>query len=113
MAAASQKDKVKSCNARAKEKSLKGDARKTFMSGCLTASGSLAAWDAACSTSRLGFQPVGWTQVRCGRSARRSPDRTFHLPVTGPHAGLCHQSLREPSAFPSFRRVHSGTCSGT
>jgi hypothetical protein len=37
MAAASQKDKVKSCNARAKEKSLKGDARKTFMSGCLKA----------------------------------------------------------------------------
>lgn len=36
-AAASQKDKMKTCNAQAKEKSLKGDARKTFMSDCLKA----------------------------------------------------------------------------
>lgn len=36
-AAASQKDKMKSCNAQAKEKSLKGDARKSFMSDCLKA----------------------------------------------------------------------------
>lgn len=36
-AAAGQKDKMKSCNAQAKDKSLKGAARKTFMSDCLKA----------------------------------------------------------------------------
>lgn len=36
-AAASQKERMKSCNAQAKDKSLKGDARKSFMSECLKA----------------------------------------------------------------------------
>jgi hypothetical protein len=36
-AAPSQKDKMKTCNAQAKEKSLKGADRKTFMSSCLKA----------------------------------------------------------------------------
>ena len=36
-AAASQKERMKSCNAQAKDKSLKGDARKSFMSDCLKA----------------------------------------------------------------------------
>ncbi len=36
-AATSQKDKMKTCNAQAKDKSLKGDARKSFMSDCLKA----------------------------------------------------------------------------
>ena len=33
---ASQKEKMKSCNAEAKEKGLKGDDRKSFMSSCLS-----------------------------------------------------------------------------
>lgn len=33
--ATSQKDKMKTCNAQAKEQKLKGDARKSFMSTCL------------------------------------------------------------------------------
>lgn len=33
--AASPRDKMKTCNAQAKEKALKGDARKSFMSDCL------------------------------------------------------------------------------
>lgn len=32
-----QQDKMKSCNAEAKEKALKGDERSTFMSACLSA----------------------------------------------------------------------------
>jgi hypothetical protein len=32
-----QQDKMKSCNAEAKEKALKGDERSVFMSGCLSA----------------------------------------------------------------------------
>jgi hypothetical protein len=35
---AAQKDKMKACNATAKEQGLKGEARKTFMSTCLAAS---------------------------------------------------------------------------
>lgn len=38
MAANSQQDKMTSCNADAKTKALSGDARKTFMSSCLSAS---------------------------------------------------------------------------
>lgn len=36
-AKADQKEKMKACNATAKEKALKGDDRKTFMKTCLTA----------------------------------------------------------------------------
>ena len=32
----SQQDKMKACNAQAKEQSLSGDARKTFMKSCLS-----------------------------------------------------------------------------
>ncbi|WP_283149791.1 PsiF family protein [Silvimonas soli] len=38
MATNSQQDKMTSCNADAKTKALSGDARKTFMSTCLSAS---------------------------------------------------------------------------
>ncbi|MBB5190300.1 hypothetical protein HNQ50_001022 [Silvimonas terrae] len=43
MAANSQQDKMKSCNADATAKSLSGDARKTFMSTCLKATASAPA----------------------------------------------------------------------
>ncbi|GGP19636.1 PsiF family protein [Silvimonas iriomotensis] len=43
MAANSQQDKMKSCNADATAKSLKGDARNTFMSTCLKATASAPA----------------------------------------------------------------------
>ena len=38
----SQQEKMKACNAEATAKALKGDERKTFMSGCLKGSGSAA-----------------------------------------------------------------------
>jgi hypothetical protein len=38
-AANSQQDKMKSCNAEASKENLKGDARKEFMSKCLSAEG--------------------------------------------------------------------------
>ncbi len=37
VAAGPQQDKMKSCNAEAKEKALKGDERSAFMSACLSA----------------------------------------------------------------------------
>ena len=41
--AGSQQDKMKSCNADAKQQQLKGDARKTFMKSCLSAKPASAA----------------------------------------------------------------------
>lgn len=38
-----QQEKMKNCNKEAKDKQLKGDARKQFMSGCLKADGAAAA----------------------------------------------------------------------
>ena len=38
LAAATQQEKMKSCNAEARTKALKGDERRTFMSGCLAVS---------------------------------------------------------------------------
>jgi hypothetical protein len=38
----SQQQKMKDCNAEAKTKTLKGDERKTFMKGCLSANGAPA-----------------------------------------------------------------------
>ena len=46
----SQQNKMKTCNVDAKEKSLKGDARKTFMRECLSAAG--PATDAAPPTQQ-------------------------------------------------------------
>lgn len=42
-----QQQKMKDCNAEAKTKALKGDERKTFMKGCLSAKGAPAAAAAA------------------------------------------------------------------
>ncbi|GAB7128410.1 PsiF family protein [Silvimonas sp. JCM 19000] len=42
MAANSQQDKMKTCNADAKTKNLSGDARKSFMSTCLKADSAAA-----------------------------------------------------------------------
>jgi len=41
--AGAQQDKMKSCNAEAKEKSLKGDERKAFMKSCLSKDGGTTA----------------------------------------------------------------------
>jgi psiF repeat-containing protein len=41
--ATAQQEKMKSCNADATSKSLKGDARKDFMKSCLSSSGSATA----------------------------------------------------------------------
>ena len=38
LAAATQQEKMKTCNAEARTKALKGDERRTFMSGCLAVS---------------------------------------------------------------------------
>ena len=42
-AANSQNEKMKTCSAQAKEQTLKGDARKSFMKTCLSAGGAAAA----------------------------------------------------------------------
>ncbi|MBI5918020.1 MAG: hypothetical protein HY849_01420 [Nitrosomonadales bacterium] len=49
--AGEQQSKMKSCNADAKEKALKGDERKMFMKGCLSKDGGAPA-DAAKATQR-------------------------------------------------------------
>ena len=52
MAANSQQDKMKSCNADATAKALKGDARKSFMSTCLKADASAPAVASAPATQQ-------------------------------------------------------------
>ncbi len=55
-AANSQNEKMKTCSAQAKEQTLKGDARKTFMKTCLSGGADAPAVAAAAPEKKMGSQ---------------------------------------------------------
>jgi len=57
-AANSQNDKMKSCNAEAKEQTLKGDARKSFMKTCLSSKSASSAAAAPAAAGAAAAAPM-------------------------------------------------------
>ena len=60
-----QQNKMKTCNADAKAKELKGDERKAFMSSCLSAKAD--GWSAAAQRSPPSAQAATNPESGCGR----------------------------------------------